>query len=72
MLSKHADFVKTDDVGIFESSLSNEYALAMEHFELTKQDAMELSRNAVKCIFAGPSEKDRMNDLLDAYQWLRQ
>lgn len=45
--------LSTDDVGVFESSLSSEYLLAAQHFELDRQDIIMLSRRAATAAFAG-------------------
>ena len=58
---------QTDDVGVFASPLSQEYALAAEHFDLTKQDLLGLSQSAVDCIFGDNKEKKRMRRLLDEF-----
>lgn len=58
---------QTDDVGIFESPLSNEYWLSMEHFSLTRPDLVALSRSAVDRIFGGATQRDRLNRLLDEF-----
>jgi adenosine deaminase len=59
--------LSTDDVGIFESGLSNEYLLAARHFGLDKKQLVELSRGAVDVIFGGKAEKGRMWALLDRF-----
>lgn len=41
----------TDDVGVFGSSLSNEYLLASQHFSLGRRQLLDLSRGAVKAAF---------------------
>lgn len=55
-------------MGIFESELSNEYALAMEHFELRRRDVVALSRQAAGMTFAGQEAKQRMLRLLDEFE----
>ena len=57
----------TDDVGIFESGLSEEYLLAAQHFTLDKAQLVVLSRSAVDVIFGGRDEKERMNLLLGSF-----
>ncbi|KAK6434818.1 hypothetical protein LTR95_009001 [Oleoguttula sp. CCFEE 5521] len=54
----------TDDVGVFESALSNEYLLAAEHFGLSKGEVVGLARSAVSAAWAG---KERMMKLLDEF-----
>ena len=54
----------TDDVGIFGSPLSNEYLLAAETFQLSKEDVVDLSEQAVRIQFAG---NGRMRSLLEKF-----
>ncbi|KAK4500188.1 hypothetical protein PRZ48_008374 [Zasmidium cellare] len=58
----------TDDVGIFGSSISNEYLLAASHFNLSSYDLWQLCRGAVDSIFGGEEEKKRLYGLLDEFQ----
>jgi adenosine deaminase len=60
--------LSTDDVGIFERGLSEEYLLAAEHFGLDRRQLVELSRGAVDVIFGGEGEKERMRALLDGFE----
>lgn len=57
--------LSTDDVGVFESPLSNEYLLAAEHFKLARKDLIDLSRRANQAAFAGHARTDRY---LDEYE----
>ena len=54
-------------MGIFESPLSNEYAIAMTHFGLDKDGAVQLVRGAVECCFGDVAQKDRVHGLLDRF-----
>lgn len=56
--------LSTDDVGIFESSLSKEYLLAALNFDLYGTQLVELCRGAVDSIFGGQAEKERISALL--------
>ncbi|EME80161.1 uncharacterized protein MYCFIDRAFT_63420 [Pseudocercospora fijiensis CIRAD86] len=58
----------TDDVGVFGSTVSNEYLLAGEHFRLGRKDLTALSRRAVSSIFGGKGEKERLLTLLDDFE----
>lgn len=51
---------QTDDVGVFCSPLSQEYALAAQHFALTRYDIKELCGSAVESIFGGLEETARL------------
>ncbi|KAK4123826.1 Metallo-dependent hydrolase [Parathielavia appendiculata] len=64
---KAADAVvvlSTDDVGIFGSPLSNEYALAAQHFGLSRAHICGLIRKGLDVIFGGEEEKSRLRDIL--------
>ena len=60
--------LSTDDVGIFESELSHEYEMLMEHFDVGKRLAVDLSRQAASVIFGGDEEKLRVFRLLDEFE----
>ncbi|KAF4550222.1 Adenosine/AMP deaminase-like protein 1 [Elsinoe fawcettii] len=60
--------LSTDDVGIFESELSNEYALVMEHFGLSRKEIVELSRQAAGMVFAGEEVKKRIMGKLEEFE----
>lgn len=61
----------TDDVGIFGSSLSNEYLVASRHFGLGAQQLLDLSRQSVGAIFGGDAAKQRMMERLKAFAQLQ-
>ncbi|KAE8444885.1 hypothetical protein EG329_014133 [Mollisiaceae sp. DMI_Dod_QoI] len=56
--------LSTDDVGVFGSSLSNEYSLIAEHFGLNRQEICDLARGAIDTIFGTEEEKDRLRALM--------
>ncbi|KXT08137.1 hypothetical protein AC579_10560 [Pseudocercospora musae] len=58
----------TDDVGVFGSTVSNEYLLAAEHFGLGRKELIALSRRAVTSIFGGEREKERLMALLHDFE----
>ncbi|KAH7324945.1 adenosine deaminase [Stachybotrys elegans] len=60
--------VCTDDVGIFRSSVSNEYLLLAQHFNLTRADIIKLSERSIVSIFSGQVEKDRLARLLSGFR----
>lgn len=57
----------TDDVGVFGSTLSEEYELVSRHFELDRTALIEVSRRAVGGIFDA-TETERIINLLDAVE----
>jgi adenosine deaminase len=56
--------LQTDDVGVFGSPLSNEYALVAEHFGLGRREICELARGAMQVIFGGDEEKARLQRIM--------
>jgi adenosine deaminase len=64
ILCKQLTVPETDDVGVFGSPLSNEYALVAEHFRLTRSDICALVRKGVDVIFGDKEEKQRLRGIL--------
>ncbi|KAG0648875.1 Adenosine deaminase A [Hyphodiscus hymeniophilus] len=56
--------LSTDDVGVFGSTLSNEYALIAEHFGLGRKEICELARSAIDITFADEEEKRRLREIM--------
>jgi len=56
--------MQTDDVGVFGSNLSNEYALIAEHFGLNKEEICALARSAIDTIFGSKEDKQRLRELM--------
>ncbi|KAJ8131702.1 hypothetical protein O1611_g1921 [Lasiodiplodia mahajangana] len=54
----------TDDVGVFGSPLSNEWALIQEHFHLGRKDILSLARKGIDVIFGGDEQKARLRDIM--------
>lgn len=52
--------MQTDDVGIFDSTLSNEYLLVAQAFNLSRDDLIDLCDQAVEAIFGDRHEKQRL------------
>ena len=50
----------TDDVGVFESWLSNEYFIAAREFGLGRGNVVDLARRAVRGAFAGRERMERL------------
>lgn len=58
------DSFQTDDVGVFGSPLSNEYALVAQYFGLGRAEICALVRKGVDVIFGGEEEKRRLRNIL--------
>ncbi|KAI2615274.1 Metallo-dependent hydrolase [Hypoxylon sp. NC1633] len=54
----------TDDVGVFGSPLSNEWALIQEHFRLRREEILVLARKGTDVIFGGRDEKERLRGIM--------
>ena len=57
--------VETDDVGVFRSTLSNEYLLIAQAFNLSRDDLINLCDQAVEAIFGGKYQKQRLCALVE-------
>lgn len=49
--------LQTDDLGVFNTNLSNELRIAQSTFDLTRNDIFKLMENAIHSSFASESEK---------------
>ncbi|TRX87999.1 hypothetical protein FHL15_011101 [Xylaria flabelliformis] len=54
----------TDDVGVFGSPVSNEWALIQEHFHLGRNDILGLARKGIDVIFGGEEQKARLREIM--------
>ncbi|TGJ81540.1 hypothetical protein E0Z10_g7224 [Xylaria hypoxylon] len=54
----------TDDVGVFGSPVSNEWALIQEHFHLDREDILDLARKGIDVIFGGDVQKARLRKIM--------
>lgn len=62
----HPCVICTDDKGVFSTTLSNEYSLAAETFNLSPEQIWSLSSDAVDYIFADNDVKERLRKKWDA------
>ena len=62
--------LQTDDVGIFGSTLSNEYLLVAEAFGLSRRNMLELCGRSVEMIFSGEEEKGRLRTIVAQHKTL--
>ena len=67
-ISNVTDPLQTDDVGVFDSPLSNEYLLAAQHFHINRFDLLSMSRGAIATIFGGLAEQRRLYQLMDVFE----
>ncbi|KAL2495359.1 adenosine/AMP deaminase family protein [Forsythia ovata] len=61
--SNHPLILCTDDVGVFSTSLSAEYALASSAFGLVKREMFQLARKAIEFVFAGDEVKQQLEEI---------
>jgi len=52
--------LQTDDKGVFATSLSREFAVAAETFNLTQQNLWDLSYDSINYIFADDAVKEQL------------
>ncbi|KAH7662148.1 adenosine deaminase protein [Dioscorea alata] len=64
--AKHPVSLCTDDVGLFSTTLSNEYYLAATTFGFNKEQVYHLSRNAIEFVFADDEVKRTLAEIYDA------
>ena len=51
-------------MGIFGSTLSNEYLLVAKSFDLSVMDLIRLYERSIEMIFSGEEEKRRLREIL--------
>jgi adenosine deaminase len=51
-------------VGVFGSTLSNEYALIAEHFGLERREICDLARGGIDTIFGSEEDKKRLREIM--------
>ncbi|KAB5570251.1 hypothetical protein GE09DRAFT_1217688 [Coniochaeta sp. 2T2.1] len=56
--------LSTDDVGVFGSPLSNEYALVAKHFGLSRREICDLARGAIQVIFGSEEDKEWLRSVM--------
>lgn len=61
-------YQQTDDLGVFNTNLSNELLIAQETFNLTENDLIHLTENAINSSFASNFEKEAMLQKLNLYR----
>ncbi|KAI3337638.1 Metallo-dependent hydrolase [Xylariaceae sp. AK1471] len=54
----------TDDVGVFGSPVSNEWALIQKHFYLSRDDILALARKGINVIFDSEEQKSRLREIM--------
>lgn len=59
--------VCTDDPGVSDTDLSNEYMVVQEAFDLSHSDLSKLLVNAVQGAFAPDADKKKLKDRIEAY-----
>ena len=62
----HPVSICTDDMGVFKTCLSKEYALIAEHFQLDQKQIRQLVRKSYDLIFADEEIKKALISKLDS------
>ena len=58
--------LNTDDRGMWDTNMTDEYFMAIKHFDLSWEEVVEITRNGIAYSFAPEPEKQRMLRELDA------
>ena len=58
--------LNTDDRGMWDTNMTDEYFTAIKHFDLSWEEVVEITRNGIAYSFAPEPEKQRMLRELDA------
>ncbi|KAG2330662.1 hypothetical protein Bca52824_001842 [Brassica carinata] len=64
--AKHPLIICTDDFGVFSTSLSNEYSLAVRSFGLGKRETFALAKSAIEATFAEDEVKQQLGLIFDS------
>ena len=56
----------TDDPQVFQVTLTNEYVLAQQSFDLTRKELQQIVLNGVTGSFLGEEEKEKLRDRIEA------
>lgn len=59
-IAGHPVVLCTDDSGVFSTSLSKEFAIAAQTFQLSRQQLWQLSEAAIDHTFLAEEEKERL------------
>ncbi|KAI1361602.1 Metallo-dependent hydrolase [Xylaria arbuscula] len=54
----------TDDIGVFNSPVSNEWNLIQQYFHLSKDEILTLARKGIDVIFGGEAQKARLREIM--------
>lgn len=65
---RHPISLATDDSGVFSTTLSREYELAMEHCNFSEQDVLDVARAAARQSFAPPDVQADVLAQIDAFE----
>ncbi len=63
----HPVILCTDDSGVFETSLSKEYAIAMQAFGLSQKDLWQLSYQAIQHTFLSREDQQQLRESWDKH-----
>ncbi|TMW52276.1 hypothetical protein DOY81_002609 [Sarcophaga bullata] len=57
----------TDDSGVFDTTLSDEFKLAVKYYQLNREDIYKLSLNAVEAAFTSQKGKEILKETINKY-----
>ena len=58
----------TDDSGVFGTTLTREYELALQHCEFSRESLIDVARNAIQQSFAPAHVKQRVLDKIAVFE----
>ncbi|XP_076267111.1 adenosine deaminase-like protein isoform X2 [Rhynchophorus ferrugineus] len=60
--------IPTDDKGVFDTTLSNEFRIVQQTFSLNKEELWKISKNTLSYSFATDRDKNVLNEKLDKWK----
>ncbi|KAF7274983.1 hypothetical protein GWI33_012299, partial [Rhynchophorus ferrugineus] len=60
--------LSTDDKGVFNTTLSNEFRIVQQTFSLNKEELWKISKNSLSYSFATDRDKNVLNEKLDKWK----
>jgi adenosine deaminase len=61
--------LQTDDKGVFDTTLSKEFMLAIKYFNLNESDLINLLKCTANYSFASEIEKNKLIEIIDSFKY---